>query len=335
MSLDALTMNRLFGYESAFDHPVTRWIVSVAAALLVIAFLLIFALGKWGRLSAETYRELVARTVTWAWLVPLLFLPILAGAAWTMVGVLMLSILCYREYAFATGLFRHHVTSLVVVIGILALSFASVDHWYGFFVALPALGVVVLCAVSTVVDQPEGYIQRTALGLFAFLLFGFCLGHLSYLANDRDYRPILLLLLVTVEMNDIFAYLSGKLIGRRKLAPRTSPGKTVGGALGAMVMTTGLVVMLGQWVFSGTALGKMPALLGLGLVISLSGQFGDLMLSSIKRDLGIKDIGNTLPGHGGLLDRFDSLLLAAPAYFHYVGYFRGFGLDQPVRIFTG
>ena len=59
------------------------------------------------------------------------------------------------------------------------------------------------------------------------------------------------------------------------------------------------------------------------------------MLSSIKRDLEIKDIGNTLPGYSGLLDRFDSLLLAEPAYFHYVGYFRGFGLDQSVRIFTG
>ena len=80
--------------------------------------------------------------------------------------------------------------------------------------------------------------------------------------------------------------------------------------------------------------GGLP-LLGLGLVVSLSGQFGDLMLSSIKRDLGVKDIGQVLPGHGGLLDRFDSLLLAAPAYFHYVGYFRGFGLDQPVRILTG
>lgn len=71
------------------------------------------------------------------------------------------------------------------------------------------------------------------------------------------------------------------------------------------------------------------------LDICVGGQLGDLMLSSIKRDLGIKDMGTLIPGHGGLLDRFDSLLLVAPAVFHYVRYFIGIGLDQPARILSG
>jgi phosphatidate cytidylyltransferase len=69
--------------------------------------------------------------------------------------------------------------------------------------------------------------------------------------------------------------------------------------------------------------------------VSVAGQFGDLMVSSIKRDIGIKDMGASIPGHGGLLDRFDSMLLVAPAVFYYIEFFRGFGLDQPTRIFTG
>jgi len=66
----------------------------------------------------------------------------------------------------------------------------------------------------------------------------------------------------------------------------------------------------------------------------VAGQFGDLMVSSIKRDIGIKDMGASIPGHGGLLDRFDSMLLVAPAVFYYIGFFRGFGLDQPTQILT-
>ena len=72
----------------------------------------------------------------------------------------------------------------------------------------------------------------------------------------------------------------------------------------------------------------------MGFLLGISGLFGDLLMSAIKRDLGVKDMGVTIPGHGGLLDRFDSLILVAPALFHYIAYFRGFGLDQPIHIFS-
>jgi phosphatidate cytidylyltransferase len=138
-----------------------------------------------------------------------------------------------------------------------------------------------------------------------------------------------------VELNDIFAYCSGKLIGRRKLAPNTSPNKTLGGALGAVVLTTCLYGILAHFIFLGTSLDTPLHLGTMGLLLSLTGQWGDLVLSSIKRDLGIKDMAATIPGHGGLLDRFDSLLFVGPALFHYVQYFRGVGTDGPMRIITG
>ena len=87
-----------------------------------------------------------------------------------------------------------------------------------------------------------------------------------------------------------------------------------------------LVALIASSVFAGTPVDRWPVLLGLGLVVSIAGQAGDLVLSSIKRDLGIKDMGAVIPGHGGWLDRFNSLLLVAPAAFHYINYFGGIPL---------
>ena len=328
------TLDRWFNATRAFESPFVVAVSASLVGLLMFAFVLTRALFRSGRIDTAMYKELMLRASTWVWLLPAMLLPLLLGAFWTVMGVLVLSLACYREYARTTGLFRERAVSATVVAGIVLVFAAVLDHWYGLFVALGSLTVVLIAAVAILSDRPQGYIQRVALGVLAFALFGLGLGHLGYMANDRDYRPILLLLLLAVEFNDMFAFLAGKLTGRRKLCPNTSPGKTVGGAVGALLLTTLLVAALGWFAFPRGPMHSLPALLGLGVVISVAGQMGDLMLSSIKRDVGIKDIGQALPGHGGLLDRFDSLLLVAPAAFHYIGYLQGFGLDQPVRLFT-
>ena len=328
------TRQRLFGYEHAFDHPVVAGIAIAVAAILVLTPLLLAALGRGGRVDAATRANIRARWRSWLVLAPLMLAPVLLGAAWTIAAVCLLSLLCYREFARATGLFRHRLISLIVVLGILLITFAAADHWYGLFVALPALVITIIAAVAILADQPTGYIQRVALAVFAFLFFGVCLGHLGYFANDNEYRPMLVLIIAAVELNDVFAYLCGRTFGRRRLAPNTSPNKTIGGAVGALMLTTALVCGAGALVFRGTPMSSLVHLLGLGLIIGLGGQLGDLMLSSIKRDLGLKDMGATFPGHGGLLDRFDSLILVAPATFHYVRYFLGIGVDNATRIMT-
>ena len=326
---------RLFGWSHAFDHPVAVWVAAGALAARRPAPPQALLLTALGRMRPETRKDVLARCLSWALLAPLLVGPVLLGAAWTIGGVALLSLLCYREYARATGLFREKLVSLFVVLGILAVDFAVLDHWYGFFVALFPLSVACICIAAILSDRPKGYIQRVALGVLGFMLFGCCLGHLGYMANDAAYRPLVLLTLVCVELNDVFAYCAGKLFGRRRIAPATSPNKTLGGCIGALVLTTALVCVMGRATFAGTAMDRPDRLILLGILLSVSGQFGDLLLSSVKRDLGMKDIGTFLPGMGGLLDRFDSLLLAAPVVFHYVGYFNGIGLDQPTRILTG
>jgi phosphatidate cytidylyltransferase len=333
--MSTTTQDRLFGIQNAFNHPATIGILVFVLILLAAAPTIYHFLGRAGRLTASQMTELWQRYFSWLVLAPSIAIPILLGAVWTMGGVAILSLLCFREYARATGLFREKLISWIGVVGIFGISFAALDNWYYLFVAMFPLTVAALTALPVLTDQPHGYIQRVALGVFGFSLFGAGLGHLGFMANDANYRPLLLLVLTAVQLNDIAAFVIGRWLGRRPLAPHTSPQKTIVGAVAALAVTIVFVNIAGQSVFANTPLENPVRLILLGIIISLLAQFGDLVLSSIKRDLGLKEMSAALPGHGGLLDRFDSLLLVAPAVFHYVNYVVGIGLDQPICIFSG
>ena len=316
-------------------HPVSVGITAGIAGALLLTPLVFLALEKAGKLPPALRADLWTRYKSWLILAPLMVGPLLAGRIPAILGVAVLSGLCYREFARATGLFRQRLVSALVALGGLLITFAILDNWLGLFNALVTLTVCLIVIFSLFADQPKGYIQRVALGVLAFMLLGVSLGHFSLFANDRLGTPLQLSILLCVELNDVFAYCSGKTFGRRKLAPNTSPNKTIGGALGAAVLTTALFASLGHVILRGTPLDCPVHLITLGMLLSLTGQWGDLVMSSIKRDLGIKDMAATIPGHGGLLDRFDSLIFVGPALFHYMAYFGGLTLDTPARVFTG
>jgi len=325
---------RLFDATRAFDHLATVGIVSAIVLGLLTASILLRVLKGRQKITEETYLELLTRTRSWYVLAAAMVVPILLGAAWVCGFFLLLSLLCFREYARATDLHIWKTATWSVIVAIFVTYFAVLDHWMGLFTTSWALGICLIAVVALLPDHPQGYIKRVALAIVGFSLFGVSLSHLAFISNDTLFRPILLWILFCTELNDVFAYLAGKTFGRRKLLPKTSPNKTWGGALGAVVLTTLLTAVIGRSVFRGTPLEQMPHLLMLGLIISSLGQCGDLVISSIKRDLGVKDMAAVIPGHGGLLDRFDSLLIVAPALFHYINYFKenGIGSDQPVRI---
>lgn len=342
MDFDPATHERLFGYWNAFSHPVTAGVVITLGVLLAVFGAVLPVIKKWGRVSDEMHTELYARWKSWCWLVVLMLAPVLLGAAWTIAAVTLLSLLCYREFARVLGIFREPLLSVCVVVGIFGLAFASFDHFDRLYFALGPIAAALIVVATIPADRPQGYVQRTALGLFGFLLFGFSLGYLGLmsnvgdLGNGTDYRPLLILILVAVELNDIFAFCCGKLIGGPKLLPNTSPGKTIAGSVGALILTTVLVSVLGHIIFAETAFDRWDRLVALGLLISGLGQLGDLLLSSIKRDVGVKDTGMVIPGHGGLLDRFDSLVLVPPAVFHFLSLHLGpLGSEQAARILSG
>ncbi len=306
-------------------HPVTLWILVAIAALLAITPLAFLVLEKAGKLSPALRTDLWTRYKSWLFLAPLMVVPPAIGGLVSILAVAALGAMCYREFARATGLFRQRLVSALVALGGVLVTFAIADRWLNFFYALTSLTVSAIVIFALFEDQPRGYIQRVALGVLAYMLFGVSLGHFSYFANDRLGPAIQLSILLCVELNDVFAYCSGKTFGRRKLAPNTSPNKTIGGALGALVLTTVLFATLAHFIFAGMVLDQPVHLLAMGALLSLTGMWGDLVMSSIKRDLGVKDLAATIPGHGGLLDRFDSLLFVGPALFHYIHFFLGVG----------
>ena len=204
------TWARLFDWSQAFDHPVTRWITLLLIALLVIAAALIFLLRAFGKTSDALHRKLVHRYCSWLVLVPLIVVPILAGAAWTILAVSVLSLACYREFASTTPLKGETLINSIAIAGIVALTLAVADHWYNFYMALFPLTVCAIAALAIFADRPHGYVLRVALGTFGYAMFGAALSHLGYIANDANYRPILLLIFLSVELNDIFAFICGK-----------------------------------------------------------------------------------------------------------------------------
>lgn len=333
--IDSGGLQYLFTVGDAFDDPLVRGIVAGAVALLGIAFLVIAVLKATSVTGESLSRELLVRTISWSWLIAIIGGAILLGRGATIAAVAVLSLLAYRDFARATGLFRSRVLSIVVVLGILALAFAAADRWHRMFFAVTPIVVLMLAAVTIPQDQPRGFVQRVGLAIMGFTLFGTAFGYMSLLTDDPRHRALLLLVILAVELNDIFAFIVGKTLRGPKLIPNTSPGKTISGSVGAIVLTTALVIIIGRMLFTGTPLAEWPALVALGAAMSVAGQLGDLLLSSIKRDVGIKDFAAAIPGHGGVLDRFDSLVLVPPVLYHALSLVNGpLGQGEPSRFFS-
>lgn len=311
--------DRLFNPPAAFDHPATAALLAVALAPLVLAPL-VLRLGR-PYLPAAALAD--ARRRYWGWLVlvPAMAAAVLLGAGWVVLGTAALGLLCFREYARATGLFREKFICYLVAAGVGVAHFAAWDDNYRLFAATFPLTVAGVAGFAAAQDRPKGYLQRVALAAVAFGLFGSCLGHLGLLANDPGYRPRLALVLIAVGFWDVARYTVGRAAGGPKLCPRTNPDRTVAGAVGGAVVVVAFVTAAGWWVFAGTGLHHPGRLIGFGLLVAVAAQLGDLMMAAIKKDAGVEALDVMIPGHGGLLDRFDSLILVAPVAYHVINSF--------------
>ena len=266
----------------------------------------------------RTYRS-------WLVMVPLVLVVLVAGRVATILSVAALAACAFREFARATGLCRDSWITGAVYVGIAAVTASSlvedpwqhVPGWYGLFMTMPVYIVCLILIVPIARNRTTGQLQNSALAVLGFIYVGWMFSHVGFLANSPHAYGYLLFLLMAVESNDVAAFTWGKLVGRRKLREAISPNKTWGGAIGALAFSMALPWLL--W-FSFPHFGWLQLVLA-GLIVGVGGQLGDLTLSVMKRDLGVKDMGSLIPGHGGLLDRVDSLIFTAPLFFHMVRWF--------------
>jgi phosphatidate cytidylyltransferase len=195
--------------------------------------------------------------------------------------------------------------------------------WYGMFIIwIPVYLFLLLPFRQVLIGETQGFLEHTSRVQWGLMMFVFGLSHIAYMmtlpplsGSGAGGRELVLYLVLLTELNDVLQYLWGKSLGKRKIVPKVSPNKTVEGFLGALATTAALAVALSFL----TPFDWFEALFA-GVLISGAGFVGDVVISMVKRDIGVKDSGTLLPGHGGILDRVDSLTYTAPLFFHYVYY---------------
>ena len=192
-----------------------------------------------------------------------------------------------------------------------------------FYLWIPLYMFILISIRMVMASNVNGFLKNLAVLQYGLMTTVYALGYLGLLAIiPMKYNPqggavgLLFFILVFTVSNDFLQMFSGKTFGKHKIIPKVSPNKTWEGLIGGVIGSTVLAVIMGKFLTPFS----ISQLIFLGSALSVFGFFGDVTMSAIKRDLGVKDTSTLIPGHGGILDRLDSLLFTAPLFFHYFAY---------------
>jgi phosphatidate cytidylyltransferase len=254
---------------------------------------------------------------SWFIMVPVMTLPLLLGKYFTQGLFLVLSLYAFEEFSRTVGLWKETAHMWLGRICILLVYATVILSSFGTFMSMPAYIIILAFLLPILKDKYEGMIQRTVLTIFGVIYFGWFLAYLAYLANIETGFQLIIAFLLIIITNDASAYIIGSNLGRHKMVPHLSPNKTWEGAIGAGIITVGVTVAIRFALYN---MDWWVAVI-LGVLLAFFGTCGDLSISLLKRDVHIKDTGHLIPGHGGLLDRLDSILFATPVFFHFMNAF--------------
>ncbi len=276
------------------------------------------------RAKSDSARRTVAnlndRTRAWWWMVAVLGGALALGETTTLVLFALASLFALREFLSLTPTRPGDYRALVLAFWVaIPAQYATIYlREYGVFaILIPVYAFLVLPSVTALAGDTQDFLQRAAKLQWALMVCVYCLSHAPALllleipGYEGPNALLLLYLLLVVQLSDVFQYVCGKLFGRTALAPTVSPSKTVGGLVGGGLAAT-LVGGSLWWITPFT----FPQSLAMSACIVAMGAFGGLALSAVKRSLGAKDWGSMIEGHGGMLDRVDSVCFAAPVFFH-------------------
>ena len=303
------------------------WLFGGIAVTLVLAT----AAGQALRLSIagagarETIANVNARIGAW-WLMSAAFLvATLTGGVGSLVIFALVSVLALREFVTLSPTSRadHRALAWAFFV-VVPLQYVLVGvEWYGLFsIMIPVYVFLLLATRMVLAGETEGFLERAATVQWALMACVYCVSYAPALllldidGYDASGGKLLLFLVVVVQASDVLQFVWGKLLGRRRIVPTISPNKTWEGFAGGVACAT----LLGAGLWWATPFNPWQAA-AMSLLICLAGFAGGLVMSAIKRDRGVKDYGGLLPGHGGVLDRIDSLVFAAPIFFHVTRFF--------------
>jgi phosphatidate cytidylyltransferase len=274
--------------------------------------------------SNTAVENLNARIKAWWVMVILIGIAFMAGR----LGVILLFAFCsfaaLREFITLTNTRRadHWALAAAFFVALPVQYYLLWAEQYGIYsIFIPVYAFLFMPIIAVLRGDTERFLIRIAEVQWALMICVFCASHVPALLTltipGYEGRNILLIafLVIVVQLSDVLQYAWGKLFGRHKIAPRLSPSKTVEGFVGGVVSAT----LIGAALWWITPFTPLQAGL-LAFVITLMGFFGGLVMSAIKRDRGVKDWGHLIEGHGGLIDRLDSVVFSAPVFFHLVRY---------------
>ncbi|CAG2134991.1 hypothetical protein LMG31506_01473 [Cupriavidus yeoncheonensis] len=305
----------------------TRVLFGGVLCVLLLASL-VTALLRWrvaGGAPHAVIDNLAARVSAWWWMVAILGIAFAMGRTAVIVLFCLLSFYALREFITITATRRGDHRAMVAAFFVfLPCQYILVYiGWYGLFsIFIPVYAFLILPILSALSAETTRFLERCAGVQWAVMICVFCISHVPALLTlpipGYEDRNLLLIafLVIVVQGSDVLQYVWGKLLGKRKIAPLLSPSKTVEGFIGGVASATALGASL-WWI---TPYGSPWKAGAIALVIALMGFLGGLVMSAIKRDRGIKDWGHMIEGHGGMLDRLDSVVFAAPVFFHLTRY---------------